>query len=113
MQAGDTMQIRRNPNEDIRIKFTFSALQVYFELADEYESVAHAGVLFAAFAQHIDLYRVLDQRDALRDCLDASIENKSLIEGIIEGVRNFDWATFNPTGWIGQKIKVCLQDKEC
>jgi len=48
--------------------------------------------------------------DALRDCLDASIENKSLIEGIIEGVRNFDWGTFNPAGWIGQKIKVCLQD---
>jgi len=62
-EFSSTMHMRRNPNKDIRIKFTFSALQVYFELADEYESVAHAGVLFAAFAQHIDLYRVLDQRE--------------------------------------------------
>jgi DNA-directed RNA polymerase subunit RPC12/RpoP len=47
--------------------------------------------------------------DALRDCLDTSIENKPLIDDIIKGVRSFDWAAFTPSSWIGQEIKTCLQ----
>jgi hypothetical protein len=55
--------MRKNPDSDILIKFSFRALQTYFEFANEFTYVADAKVLFAAFAQHIDLYRVLDQRE--------------------------------------------------
>ncbi|MHA2264631.1 MAG: hypothetical protein ACXAEN_19740 [Candidatus Thorarchaeota archaeon] len=56
---------RRNSASDtVRIKFTFNAIQRYFELANEFNSVKWSrSLLIATFAQHIDLYRVLDQRE--------------------------------------------------
>ena len=56
---------RRNSAPDtIKIRFTFNALQTYFEVVDElgYGSWIES-VLYATFAEHIDLYRVLDQRE--------------------------------------------------
>ena len=50
--------------KDIKIKFTFNALLTYFEMVDDlgYGSWVKS-VLYATFAEHIDLYRVLDQRE--------------------------------------------------
>jgi hypothetical protein len=48
----------------VKIKFNFNALQTYFEMVDDlgYGSWIES-VLYATFAEHIDLYRVLDQRE--------------------------------------------------
>ena len=60
---------RSNPTDDhIKIKFSFSALLRYFEFVNEYKfydevDIVSADFLFAEFAQHITLYRVLDQRE--------------------------------------------------
>ena len=55
---------KNNASNTVRIKFTFNALQRYLELANEFDSVNWSrSLLIATFAQHIDLYRVLDQRE--------------------------------------------------
>jgi hypothetical protein len=56
---------RKNSASDtVKIKFNFNALQTYFEVVDDlgYGSWIKS-VLYATFAEHIDLYRVLDQRE--------------------------------------------------
>jgi len=48
----------------IKIKFSFNALLTYFEAVDDFGYGSWVeSVLYATFAEHIDLYRVLDQRE--------------------------------------------------
>jgi hypothetical protein len=64
----DLIRHRRNSAFDtVKIKFSFSALLTYFEVVRDLGFGSWIGsVLYAAFAEHIDLYRVLDQREMYR-----------------------------------------------
>lgn len=55
--------LQNGASEPMRVKFTWSALQTYFEIAESTASTEVISVLFATFAEHIDLFRVFDQRE--------------------------------------------------